>query len=409
MKLTAAIIIIGDEILLGRVLDTNSGFISRALDREGVTVTRIVTVGDNGDEIRSAVDTALASADIVISTGGLGPTKDDITKRLLLERFGGTLVRNREVTDHLHRWADNRGMKLNDLTLDQALVPSSAEVMVNRFGSAPIMFFNENGKTLATMPGVPFETEGMLSEVIDALLADRKAENRRHSTFVLTGITESALAIRLAPFEDSLPAGFSLAYLPDSPVIKLRLDGVPDERFEPIEADLEKRISDLLLGRGEKTVGELVIEALKEKGLTMATAESCTGGNIAHLITSVPGSSEVFYGGIVSYANSAKTDILGVSPEILARHGAVSEPVVRQMADGASRVLGTDYAVATSGIAGPGGGTPDKPVGTVWMAVHTPEGTFAEVCRFPGHRDRVIARASATVLIKLLKKIKNIS
>ncbi|MDE6395636.1 MAG: competence/damage-inducible protein A, partial [Muribaculaceae bacterium] len=267
MKLTAAIIIIGDEILLGRVLDTNSGFISRALDREGVTVTRIITVGDKGPEIRNAVDTALEAADIVITTGGLGPTKDDITKRILLERFGGTLVRNDDVTAHLHRWAERRGMKLNSLTLDQALVPSSAEVMVNRFGSAPIMFFSENGKTLVTMPGVPFETEGMLDEVITAVLAGRKAESRHHSTFILTGITESALAMRLEPFEDSLPDGFSLAYLPDSPVIKLRLDGVPDERFGEIEADLERRIADLMLGRGEKSVGELVVDALRERGM----------------------------------------------------------------------------------------------------------------------------------------------
>ena len=405
MKLTAAIIIIGDEILLGRVLDTNSGFISRALDREGVTVKRIVTVGDNAAEIRHAVDSALAVADIVFTTGGLGPTKDDITKRVLLERFGGTMVRNNDVTAHLHDWAARRGMKLNELTLDQALVPSSADVMVNRLGSAPIMFFNENGKTLVTMPGVPFETEGMLPDVLGAIIADGKADGRRHSTFIVTGITESALAMRLATFEEHLPEGFSLAYLPDSPIIKLRLDGVPDDRFSVIEEVLAQRISDLMIGRGEKTIGQLVVESLKTLGKTMATAESCTGGNIAHLVTSVPGSSDIFNGGVVSYANSAKINVLGVSPETLAAHGAVSEQTVLQMADGAARVLGTDYAVATSGIAGPGGGTDEKPVGTVWIGVHTPNGTFANVYRFPGNRDRVIARASATALINLLKSL----
>ena len=405
MKLTAAIIIIGDEILLGRVLDTNSGFISRALDREGVTVKRIVTVGDNTAEIRHAVDSALAVADIVITTGGLGPTKDDITKRVLLERFGGTMVRNNDITAHLHDWAARRGMKLNELTLDQALVPSSADVMVNRLGSAPIMFFNENGKTLVTMPGVPFETEGMLPDVLGVIIADGKADGRRHSTFIVTGITESALAMRLAPFEEYLPEGFSLAYLPDSPVIKLRLDGVPDNRFSTIEEDLAQRISDLMIGRGEKTIGQLVVESLKTLGKTMATAESCTGGNIAHLVTSVPGSSDIFNGGVVSYANSAKINVLGVSPDTLAAHGAVSEQTVLQMADGAARVLGTDYAVATSGIAGPGGGTDEKPVGTVWIGVHTPNGTVANVYRFPGNRDRVIARASATALINLLKSL----
>lgn len=406
MKITAAIVIIGDEILLGRVQDTNSGFIARALDREGIRVVSVSTTGDNGADIKRAIDNAMAIADVVITTGGLGPTRDDITKRVLLDRFGGTPVRDADVTAHLHRWAEARGMKLNDLTLDQALVPSSARVMVNRAGSAPIMFFTDgSGKTVVSMPGVPFETETMLPDVIATLLADRRAEGKRHSTFILSGITESDLAIRLADFEDSLPEGFSLAYLPDSPVIRLRLDGPDDHRFDAFDNTLEERVADLLLGAGEKSLGQLVVDALAKRGLTLSTAESCTGGNIARMITSVPGSSEVFNGGVVSYANSTKTDVLGVMPETLAVHGAVSEPTVRQMVEGATRVLHTDCAVATSGIAGPGGATPDKPVGTVWIAVNTPRAATAAVYRFPGTRDRVIARASATALINLLRQL----
>lgn len=404
----ATVIVIGDEILLGRVTDTNSGFIARHLDREGIILEKVLTVGDKAESIRRAVDAALADSDLVFTTGGLGPTKDDITKRVLLERFGGELVRNADVTAHLHTWAARRGLKLNQLTLDQALVPSSAHVIVNRLGSAPIMVFSEGRKKLVTLPGVPFETEGMFPEVLAEVVTMclGTAERRLHQTYILTGITESDLALRLEKFEDNLPEGYKLAYLPDSPIIKLRLDSCTTERFEEVSAKLEGLIESYLIGRGEKTIGQLVIERLNELKLTLATAESCTGGNIAHVITSVAGSSSVFNGGIVSYANSAKMNLLGVKASTLETYGAVSEQTVLRMADGAARALGTDCAVATSGIAGPGGGTPEKPVGTVWIGVHTPAGTTAMCYHFPGTRDRVIARATATALINLLKSCK---
>lgn len=409
--INTSIVIIGDEILLGRVTDTNSGAIARAMDRAGSRIVSIATVGDNAQAIRNAVEAALAESDVVFTTGGLGPTKDDITKRVLTDIFGGETVRNDEVTKNIESIFAAKGLKLNPLTLDQALVPASATIIQNRLGTAPIMVFSKDGKTLVSMPGVPFETEGMLPEVVCHIIEVRRpGSGLRHTTFVVTGISESALAGCLDSYEQSLPEDYKLAYLPDSPVIRLRLDGPEaDVQYAAYSEALKSALSvinDLtILGCGEKTIGELVVERLKEKGLTMATAESCTGGNIAHIITSVPGASEVFTGGVVSYANSAKINVLGVGAETLADNGAVSRPVVLQMVGGACKALAADCAVATSGIAGPGGGTPDKPVGTVWIAVRTPQGSEAVCYRFPGSRDRVIARASATALIMLLKRL----
>lgn len=409
--INTSIVIIGDEILLGRVTDTNSGAIARAMDRAGSRIVSIATVGDNAQAIRNAVEAALAESDVVFTTGGLGPTKDDITKRVLTDIFGGETVRNDEVTKNIESIFAAKGLKLNPLTLDQALVPASATIIQNRLGTAPIMVFSKDGKTLVSMPGVPFETEGMLPEVVRHIIEVRRpGSGLRHTTFVVTGISESALAGCLDSYEQSLPEDYKLAYLPDSPVIRLRLDGPEaDVQYAAYSEALKSALSAIndltILGCGEKTIGALVVERLKEKGLTMATAESCTGGNIAHIITSVPGASEVFAGGVVSYANSAKINVLGVGAETLADNGAVSRPVVLQMVGGACKALAADCAVATSGIAGPGGGTPDKPVGTVWIAVRTPQGSEAVCYRFPGSRDRVIARASATALIMLLKRL----
>lgn len=409
--INTSIVIIGDEILLGRVTDTNSGAIARAMDRAGSHIVSIATVGDNAQAIRNAVEAALAESDVVFTTGGLGPTKDDITKRVLTDIFGGETVRNDEVTKNIESIFAAKGLKLNPLTLDQALVPASATIIQNRLGTAPIMVFSKDGKTLVSMPGVPFETEGMLPEVVRHIIEVRRpGSGLRHTTFVVTGISESALASYLDSYEQSLPEDYKLAYLPDSPVIRLRLDGPEaDGHYAAYSEALKSALSAIndltILGCGEKSIGELVVERLKGKGLTMATAESCTGGNIAHIITSVPGASEVFAGGVVSYANSAKINVLGVGAETLADNGAVSRPVVLQMVGGACKALAADCAVATSGIAGPGGGTPDKPVGTVWIAVRTPQGSEAVCYRFPGSRDRVIARASATALIMLLKRL----
>ena len=406
-----AVVIIGDEILLGRVTDTNSGFIARAVDQCGGKVVRISTVGDSYSAIRQAIETAFDCADIVFTTGGLGPTKDDITKTVLTDFFGGELVRDKNITENIRKIFEKRNLRLNTLTLDQALVPSSASIIQNRLGTAPIMIFSKDSKILVSMPGVPFEMEGMLPDVM-AYLQERFADTVPvlHHTWIISEISESALSQKLEAFENSLPVGYKLAYLPDSPIIKLRLDSEADDGLfnlfcRKLDDTLRSIDEVFILGEGEKTLGQIVVERLARDGLTLSTAESCTGGNIARVITGVPGSSAVFNGGVVSYANSAKINVLDVGKETLEENGAVSRPVVIQMVDGVSRIMSTTCAVSTSGIAGPTGGTPDKPVGTVWMAVKTPNGIQAVCHRFPGNRTRVIQRATATALILLLKAL----
>lgn len=406
-----AIIIIGDEILLGRVTDTNSGAIARAVDAAGAKVVSIATIGDRAEDIREAIENQLRIADVVFTTGGLGPTKDDITKRILNDIFGGSLVRDEKIVENIKEIFALKHLKLNQLTLDQALVPTSAQIIINKLGTAPIMCFEKNGKLLVAMPGVPRETEGMLPVVID-FLKDKSVFDKgvRHSSWLLTGVSESALAQYLEPFESTLPTGFKLAYLPDSPLITLRLDGnVDEESFETQESRLQTILSMCepvtILSRGEKSLEQTVVERLVELGLTVATAESCTGGTIASMIASVPGASQVYNGSVVSYANQVKTNMLGVDAKTLAEEGAVSEPVVLQMSDGVSELMGTDCSVATSGIAGPGGGSPEKPVGTVWIAVKTPTCHKAFRYLFPGKRQDIVKRAARTALIMLLQAL----
>lgn len=409
----AAIIVIGDEILLGRVTDTNSGFIARHLDAEGYKTVSVSTVGDKPDDIRSAIETAFEHAKLIFTTGGLGPTKDDITKQVLTEIFGGEPVRNEEVIQNIQKVFAGRGLKLNELTLNQAIVPSSADIIQNIYGTAPIMVFRKDGKTLVSMPGVPYEMEGMLPSVMEYLKATESVNHEiKHATRIITGISESALAMRLTDFEDNLPRQYKLAYLPDSPVIKLRLDCFGEDKdFEDYIALLDKNLAAIenlcVLGEGEKTLAQIVVETLETKGLTLSTAESCTGGNIAHEITSVAGSSAVFNGSVVSYANSAKINVLDVGKDTIDENGAVSRPVVLQMAEGVARVMQTDCAISTSGIAGPTGGTSEKPVGTVWIAVKTPQKIIAKCHFLPGKRQHVIRRATAYALIMLLQQLKD--
>lgn len=405
----ATIVIIGDEILLGRVTDTNSGFIARSVDPLGIKIGRIVTVGDERQAIYGAVTDALETSDIVFTTGGLGPTKDDITKNILTEIFGGEIVRDDSITRNIEEIFKGRNLKLNNLTLDQALVPSTAHIIQNRFGTAPIMAFRKGEKILVAMPGVPYETEGMMAEVLAYIkqlyLSDLSL---RHFTRIVTGLSESALAINLAAFEDSLPAGVKLAYLPTSPIIRLRLDcQLDDSSCKAVVENFDKVLNDIeglhVLAAEDLPLAAIVIKELEARQLKLSTAESCTGGNIAHQITSVAGSSAVFNGCVVSYANTAKTDVLDVSAETLEKYGAVSRQTVVQMAEGVSHIMSTGCAIATSGIAGPTGGTDDKPVGTVWMAIKTPAGIHTFLHRFPGNRERVIERATSTALIHLLE------
>lgn len=400
-----SIVVIGDEILLGQVADTNSGFIARTFCPEGWEVRSILTVGDDKESIRAAIEEAMLQSNLVISTGGLGPTKDDITKNVLLELFGGELAEDQSVLENIRRVFNLRGLKMNPLTEAQALVPTSCKVIQNRFGTAPIMWFDKGEKSFVAMPGVPFETEGMIGEVLRFATAHFGINDSiYHQTLIATGITESDLAARLDDCESSLPEGIHLAYLPQQGYIKLRLDGknVDKSIYDKALARIKSELGELLIYEGDATPAEILLKALGVKGMTCATAESCTGGNIAHLITSVPGSSASFLGGIVSYANEVKMNLLGVKETDLEQHGAVSREVVEQMAIGACRATGADCSVATSGIAGPGGGSPDKPVGTVWMAWCVKGSVSSHCFRFPGSRQRVIDRASSTAILWLI-------
>ena len=399
MKLS--IVIIGDEILLGRVTDTNSGLIARTLAEQGWHIESIYTVGDTAEAIGGAVKAAMAESDLTISTGGLGPTRDDVTKTVLMGVFGGELRHDPDVAENIENVFNRKGLQLNELTRLQAMVPTSCRVIQNRVGTAPIMWFEKDAKVLVAMPGVPAETRTMLPAVAEAI---EKHFHTRPDTvrreFTVTGISESALAQRLATFEDQLPAGYKLAYLPSPGEILLRLEGSPDE-FAVQAEKLTAMLGANFAGEGKLSPAELAIGTLRRHGLTMATAESCTGGNIAALVTSVAGASDVFRGGVVAYSNDVKMAVLGVDADTLEAHGAVSEQTVTQMAAGARERLGADYAVATSGIAGPGGGTPDKPVGTVWTAIAGPHGTHTRLLNLAGDRRAVIDRASATMLADL--------
>jgi nicotinamide-nucleotide amidase len=411
-----AIVIIGDEILLGRVTDTNSGAIARTFDPEGFEIVGVTTVGDNPADITNAVRNAMTAADLVFTTGGLGPTKDDMTKHVLRDIFGGEFVRDDSVTENIKRVFSAKGLKLNQLTLDQALVPDSCRVIQNAYGTAPVMWFERDGKVLITLPGVPGETTRLLKGIV-------RDEVRRHftprtayvhETFIVTGISESALAERLDTFEEELKDGFHLAYLPDSPIIRLRLDASGEDK-EYLTAEMSRQsekliglLGELMIHRGDASVAEIAIDMAREKGLTIGCAESCTGGKIAAMFTSVAGCSDTFMGGVVSYSNDVKANVLNVSQNDLDAHGAVSQPVVEQMTKGACARLGVDCAVATSGIAGPGGGTPEKPVGTVWIGMTTPAGTVSALHHFNGDREAITRRAATTAIVTLIKQLKNL-
>lgn len=412
-----SIIAIGDELLIGQVIDTNSGDIARMITPAGWRVNDVQVVGDNADDITRAIDRAFESSNIVITTGGIGPTKDDITKTTLCQYFGGEMVKDLSVLQNVKKVVERRGIKLNELTANQAIVPSSCRVIQNRVGTAPIMWFERNGKILVSMPGVPFETKHMFREEVFPQLLERHPSNTaiEHRTMLVTGLTESALAMMLDNWENSLPEHLHLAYLPKPGLIRLRLDGMHhDKKFLSQDIDLHfaqlsQIIGENVLHLNDAEPQEILLEHLNRLSLTVSTAESCTGGNIAHLITCIAGSSSAFMGSIVAYSNDVKHRQLGVSTKTLELYGAVSIPTVEEMAQGVCKAINTDCAIVTSGIAGPGGGTPDKPVGTVCIAVKSPLGIVSHTHHFPGDRSRVIERASTTAIIMLLEQLKRLN
>lgn len=409
-----SIIVVGDEILIGQVQDTNSGFIARQLTPYGWQAVSIRTVADDSQAIFDAIDEGFSHSDVIIMTGGLGPTKDDITKPTLCHYFGGKLVYDDATARNVEQIVAGRHLKLNDYTRDQAMVPSSCRVIQNQCGTAPLMWFEHNGKVLVSMPGVPYETETMLvREVIPQLMSHFNHDvdiEFRH--LMVVGIIESALAMTLDEWERRLPQGIHLAYLPQPGIIHLRLTGQAtvkqwlNDEMNRLVTELHQMLGEHIVCDEDLPLAGIIGNLLRRRGLTMSTAESCTGGNIAHEITAIAGSSDYFMGSVVSYHRDIKERQLGVAAVDIDNHGVVSQTVAEQMVNGVCRLLGTDCAVATTGVAGPGGGTPDTPVGTVWMAAKCGDTVISQCKHIPGPRHRVIARATNDALLLLLSLIK---
>lgn len=416
----ASICTIGDEILIGQITDTNSAHISRALNSLGIRVSRMVSIGDDHNVIIESLKKELLENEIVITTGGLGPTKDDITKNALAElsesRSYKTDERQLEI---IHRILSARGLDVLDINRAQADVPENCDVIPNRLGTAPVMVFRfpesrfGHKATLYSLPGVPFEALGALEDILNDIKEHNSLSDIYHRTVMTYGIAESALAKKIADWEDNLPEDMHLAYLPNALTgVRLRLSiygGSKAEQEERIESELKGLkaiLGDIIYSEKDDTLESAVGDLLKAYGKTLSTAESCTGGMISSLITSVAGSSEYFLGSVTSYANEVKENVLGVPAEIIAEHGAVSSECVAAMAEGVRRITSSDYSVATSGIAGPGGGSEEKPVGTVWIGVSSDNGTETFRLKFNSDRKRNIERFSSSALHILLNKIK---
>lgn len=371
----AEIITIGDELLIGQVVDTNSAWMGQELNKIGIEVLRVVSIRDREDEIMEAIDTALRRVNVVLVTGGLGPTKDDITKQTLCKYFRTELVFNEEVFQNIKRVLAGK-IPMNALNKSQAMVPKECTVINNPVGSASVSWFEKDGKVLVSMPGVPQEMNAVMKESVLPKLHERfHTDVIIHRTFLVQNNPESVLAEKLDAWESALPECVKLAYLPKLGVIRLRLTARGKNRTE-LEKTLDtesaklKNILDNDIFSEEDIPLEIIVgDLLRKNNLTVSTAESCTGGSIAARISSVPGCSDYFRGSIVAYSNDVKNTLLGVSAETLGKHGAVSEETVTEMVKGAMKAMKTDCAVATSGIAGPGGGTSEKPVGTIWIAV----------------------------------------
>ncbi|MEP6466564.1 MAG: CinA family nicotinamide mononucleotide deamidase-related protein [Parafilimonas sp.] len=415
-KIQASIITIGDELLIGQVIDTNSAWIAQELNKIGVWVQRRVAVGDVAEDIWKALDEEGAVSDIILITGGLGPTKDDITKPLLCKYFGGKLIMHEETLAHvtyLFEHVFKRQMPLLDTNRKQAEVPDVATVLKNDVGTAPGMLFEKNGKIFISMPGVPTEMKFIMEKRVLPLLTSRfTLPYIGYKTLLTAGIGESFLAERIKDFEEALPQNIKLAYLPNHGMVRLRLTtqgekGVVEKELDTTFVKLKEQVKDVMAIDEDISFEMLLGRLLKERNKTVATAESCTGGYIAHLITAVAGSSAYFKGSVVSYDNSIKENVLHVNNETLLKNGAVSEETVRQMISGVLKIMQTDYAVAVSGIMGPDGGSEEKPVGTVWLAVGNSEKVETKKMQFRFDRKRNIELTAINALYTLCKFIKS--
>ncbi len=414
------IINIGDELLIGQVVNTNASWMGEQLSLAGFKVHQFTIIGDTREHILEALWRAGERSEVVLISGGIGPTKDDITKTTLCDFFGTRLVFNEEAYKDVEALFARRGYAVTELNRQQAYMPEECLSIVNNFGTARGMWFEKDipvpgrqGKTIyVSMPGVPFEMQAMMKDYIIPELTTRFHPNSiYHKTIMTQGIGESFLAQIIEEWENNLPQSIKLAYLPQPGMVRLRLSGTGDDETSVhalVEEEANKLsllIPEYIYGTDDDRLEALVGKLLKEKNCSLATAESCTGGYIAHLITSVPGSSAYFKGSIIAYDNDVKEQMLGVMPETLEEFGAVSAEVVIEMAIGAQSNLNVDYVISISGIAGPEGGTKDKPVGTTWIAIATPEEVFSKQYLFGDSRDRNIRRAALQALNLLRKNL----
>ena len=412
-KIFASIITIGDELLIGQVVDTNSAWIAQELNKTGISVKHRVAVGDNKEDIIQALNEEQKLADIILITGGLGPTADDITKPLLCEYFGGKMILHQPTLDFIIELFEKKFKRpMPERNHKQAEVPDTCTVLMNEKGTAPGMMFKKEEKIFVALPGVPHEMKWLIQTyILPYIVENYHSGFVEHKTLITAGIGESSLADKIQDIEEKIQAHIKLAYLPNFGMVRLRLTGygmdkniLLDELQQQFDL-LKERVAEFLVTDEDLALEAVVGKLLKEKKLTVSTAESCTGGLIAHLISSVPGASDYFKGSIVSYSNEVKTNLLGVSAEILNNSGAVSEETVIQMATEVRKKLNTDYSVAVSGIMGPDGGTVDKPVGTVWIAVASKNKVQTNVFNLPFDRQRNVHQTAINALNFLRKQI----
>ena len=410
-NVNASIITIGDELLIGQVIDTNSSWIAQQLNHAGIAVKRRVAVGDSYEEIRKALDEESGNADIILITGGLGPTSDDITKDVLCDYFGGKMVVNESALENVKYLFEKIFKKpVSAINLLQAEVPDVCDVIQNKRGSAPGMIFHKGKTIYISMPGVPYEMKGMMEESVIPLLKEKyELPAIVHRTMLTAGIGESALAEMIKDFEDELPSEIKLAYLPNYGMVRLRLSTTGFDRkmvqdnIDMYFENLKLLAKDFMVADVDDSIPQVLGKLLKEKNKTISTAESCTGGYIAHLITSVPGSSTYYEGSIISYSYNVKQTLLGVNENTLTTYGAVSEQTVTEMLNGLLKKLNTDYGVAVSGIMGPDGGTEDKPVGTIWIAVGNKENQLTQKINLRFSRERNI-EVTGIMALNFLRK-----
>jgi nicotinamide-nucleotide amidase len=414
MSFTSEIINIGDELLIGQVVNSNASYLASSLNSIGIEAVRVTVIADRKESILSALDAALGENDLVLITGGLGPTNDDITKHVLCDFFGGKLVFSQDAFDDIEQMFRMRKFPVTETNRQQAMLPDNCIQIPNARGTARGMWFEYNGKVIVSMPGVPFEMTAMMEQHIMKMLRQHFMSDFSiiHRTMMCTGVGESFLADKIADWEAQLPSCLSLAYLPSPGIVRLRLTGKSHDEaalkkiMEHETTTMKTLIPEYIFAEEDISFERFIVETLQARNQTLATAESCTGGYIAHLLTTVSGSSQCYKGSIIAYNNDVKINLLDVPEQLLEEHGAVSEPVVRKMAETVRRKLQTDFGIAVSGIVGPTGAVEGKPVGTVWIAVSDGNTTVAECFHFSNDRIRNIQR-SAMAALNLLRQVIN--